>query len=228
MLDAGQPLRSGPLTVVPLHAEPPEPGLDYLTLDEAAEAGTLTISELSRDGEVPALRVEVSGDRPVLLVEGEILLGGKQNRILNTTVLARAGDVTEIPVSCVEAGRWSRASDRMAPGSSGSSKLRRTKTLSVTDTLIGTPPEAKPNYASDQGAVWREVSDCLEETRSASATGSLQAAYATHADMLMSGGDLSAAMGHGSEAMSQHYVDQAGRHKIAGEMIWAQLTETVQ
>ena len=45
-------------------------------------------------------------DTSVLLYDGEELLGAKQNRILNVTVLAAARSETRIPVSCVEQGRW--------------------------------------------------------------------------------------------------------------------------
>ena len=42
----------------------------------------------------------------VLFLEGEELVGAKQNRILNTSVLIAAHTKSKIPVSCVEAGRW--------------------------------------------------------------------------------------------------------------------------
>jgi hypothetical protein len=60
-----------------------EPG--WLTLAEAG--GWVTIGEVSDAGSVPTLVVKNNADRPVLLLDGEELLGAKQNRILNTTVL---------------------------------------------------------------------------------------------------------------------------------------------
>jgi hypothetical protein len=42
----------------------------------------------------------------LLLLDGEELVGAKQNRILNTTVLVDAHVTVTIPVSCVEQGRW--------------------------------------------------------------------------------------------------------------------------
>ena len=55
-------------------------------------------------------------DRDVLLVDGEELVGAKQNRVLNLTILVAAGEQVTIPVSCVEAGRWSWRSQRFASG----------------------------------------------------------------------------------------------------------------
>ena len=46
-------------------------------------------------------------DRMVLILDGEELVGIKQNRIVNTTILIAANTTTVIPVSCVEQGRWS-------------------------------------------------------------------------------------------------------------------------
>ena len=112
-LRAGEPLRHGPLTVIPLTADPaPEP--DWLTLGEAGDA--VVIEEVSHGGHVPTLVVTNTADRPVLLLDGEELVGAKQNRVLNTTVLVARGARLDIPVSCVEQGRWSYTSRRFAPG----------------------------------------------------------------------------------------------------------------
>ena len=55
---------------------------------------------------MPELMVENKGDMRVLFIEGEELVGAKQNRILNTSILVPAKSKTKIPVSCVERGRW--------------------------------------------------------------------------------------------------------------------------
>jgi len=56
---------------------------------------------------VPELKVISQSDRPILLLDGEELVGAKQNRVLNTTILLREKAETNIQVSCVEQGRWS-------------------------------------------------------------------------------------------------------------------------
>ena len=61
---------------------------------------------------MPELVVENPLDERVLLYDGEELVGAKQNRILNVSVLVEAKSALTIPVSCVEQGRWSHVSRR--------------------------------------------------------------------------------------------------------------------
>lgn len=83
---------------------------DYLRLDEALAGGDVEVTETSAAGEVPELRLENRGELPVLLRDGEELVGAKQNRVLNLTILAPAGTTIRIPVSCVEQSRWDGSS----------------------------------------------------------------------------------------------------------------------
>ena len=83
---------------------------DYLTLDEALARGDVRVTETSDAGDVPELLFENLGEKSVLLLDGEELVGAKQNRVLNLTILAPAKRTITIPVSCVEAGRWSHSS----------------------------------------------------------------------------------------------------------------------
>ena len=62
-----------------------------MLLDEALARGLVELAEIDRGGSVPKLRVRNRGDRPVLIVEGTELRGGKQNRVANATVLVPAG-----------------------------------------------------------------------------------------------------------------------------------------
>ena len=79
---------------------------DYLTLDEALEQKCSEVTEVSEGGSVPELKFVNSGARPVFLLDGEQLIGAKQNRVLNLSILVAGGKTIIIPVSCVEAGRW--------------------------------------------------------------------------------------------------------------------------
>jgi hypothetical protein len=86
-----------------------QPVAEYLTLEEALPLG-FRVEEVDGSGSVPELKVYNPLEANVLLYDGEELLGAKQNRILNVTVLAAGQSETLIPVSCVEEGRWSTRS----------------------------------------------------------------------------------------------------------------------
>jgi len=148
----GDPLRHEALSVFPLFTEG-NGRVNYLLSDEALDAKSLVVEEVSESGSVPDLLVENKGDTRVLFIEGEELIGAKQNRILNTSILIAAHTKTKIPVSCVEQGRWGYKTRRF--GSSGShspSKLRYALKSSVTRSA-----KAKRGHRSDQGKVWEEV-----------------------------------------------------------------------
>ena len=83
-----------------------------MTLEEALALG-FRITEVDAAGSVPELIAFNPLDTPVLLYDGEELLGAKQNRILNVTVLVAPKSETKIPVSCVEQGRWHARSARL-------------------------------------------------------------------------------------------------------------------
>ena len=94
----------GNLAVFPLLSDA-EVSLAYLVLDEALQKEAIEVAEVDESGEVSKLKVINRSDLPVLILDGEELVGAKQNRIVNTTFLIAAGSVTIIPVSCVEQGR---------------------------------------------------------------------------------------------------------------------------
>ena len=109
----GTKLNHESLTMFPVRTGA-ESGIAYLSLTEALGAGSARVSEVSQGGSVPELHFENSADLPVLIVDGEELVGAKQNRVANLTILATAKTTTKIPVSCVEAGRWSYSLDDFA------------------------------------------------------------------------------------------------------------------
>jgi hypothetical protein len=81
----------------------------------------------------PELKVVNKSDQKILLVDGEGLVGAKQNRVLNTTILIPPKSETTIPVSCVEHGGWSYRSERFGSQSrSMSANLRNRKSETVT------------------------------------------------------------------------------------------------
>jgi hypothetical protein len=105
-LELGDPQSSGPVVLYPLWSKSDRSALDYRLAGEALDSGALEVTEVSEEGVVTELLAITSGEYPILLIDGEELIGAKQNRIMNTDVLLRPNTRKTIPVSCVEQGRW--------------------------------------------------------------------------------------------------------------------------
>jgi hypothetical protein len=88
-LELGSPITAANLTMYPLLL-PKESAPGYLTLDEALAAGLASVTEVSESGSVPELLVKNGAAKPVLILDGEELVGAKQNRIVNLTILVAA------------------------------------------------------------------------------------------------------------------------------------------
>lgn len=125
----------------------------YVTLDEALGTGRFRVTEVSEHGSVPTLHVHNELDTPVLLLDGEELVGAKQNRVVNLTILVPARAGLSIPVSCVEAGRWRHvAPEFSASGRAQFREARAHKQAQVTRSL------ALGEAMADQGDVWARIS----------------------------------------------------------------------
>ena len=145
----------------------------WLTLSEALEQQLLTVTEVSHGGSVPELAVINRADRPVLLLDGEELIGAKQNRVLNTTILLKERSETVVPVSCTEHGRWSYKSAAFADAQVVMAhKVRARKSSSVSESLA-----ASASYKSDQGEVWNEIAALHCSLGSTSPTGAMHDAF---------------------------------------------------
>lgn len=171
-LRVGDPVRHKALSVFPLFSET-NGGVDYRLSDEAIADESLLVEEVSEGGSVPELLVENKGETRVLFLEGEELIGAKQNRILNTSVLVAAKSKVKIPVSCVEQGRWAYRSRQFTPsGSHSPSKLRYAMKKAV-----GGSAKAGRGHRSDQGEVWDHVEECLSLHSVASPTSAMSEAF---------------------------------------------------
>jgi hypothetical protein len=151
-LELGPAAGSADLTVYPLVARTNRaPGYD--TLKDAIVAGHAKMTEVSNAGSVPELRLVNDGPRPILIVDGEELVGAKQNRIVNITILVRANSTLIIPVSCVEAGRWRAESHEFASADRAyHASGRRAKVEQVSASL-----RDSSSRHSDQSAIWAEI-----------------------------------------------------------------------
>ena len=139
---------------------------------EGSALDKVHITETSDAGSVPELVVHNTLSQRVYLMDGQELVGAKQNRILNTDVLAPPKQKTLIPVSCVEQGRWAYRSERFTTGRSASSDIRRRKLARVHSSL-----REGAGHDADQGAVWDEVAESLAGAHTDSQTQALSDAY---------------------------------------------------
>jgi hypothetical protein len=181
--DALGGLRIGPrttfrkLTVFPLLRANPAPRPLYLTLAEAIAAGVLRITEVSKQGSVPELRVVNSSDRPVFLLDGEELIGAKQNRVVNLDILVPERTELNIPVSCVEAGRWRYRSPEFTSSPQAmyaSGRARKLSRVSGSLRRRGAP-------SGDQGDVWAGIAEQADRMAVASPTHAMSDIYGQHA-----------------------------------------------
>jgi len=136
----------------------------YISLREALGKEVVEISEISQGGSVPFLKVTNRGDKPVLMVDGEELIGAKQNRVLNTTVIIPPMAEIIIPVSCTEHGRWHYKSKHFQEsGEMLSAGMKSSKLESVTRNV-----KESNSFRSDQSRVWDEIAlmQCKHDVKS--------------------------------------------------------------
>ena len=179
----GEPRSFRNLTVFPLFRPDSQlVRLDYLLLEVGIAHGKVRITEVSAQGSVPELRLDNEEDLPILILDGEELIGAKQNRVLNLTILAPAKQSIVIPVSCVEAGRWRMSSAELRQTDHIMySHGRAERAAYVTDSL-----RSNGTRASNQSAVWRGIADKATRLNAFSSTGAMSAIYERHASSLES------------------------------------------
>ncbi len=129
-----EPIRHGSLTVFPVVAPRSYATGEFLTLDEGLRSGEVVVTEygnvrgLMRRRPTPAVQVQNAevnrlvlinnANRPLLLLAGEIVTGGKQDRVIGKDRIVPAeSDPVDLSVFCVEPGRWVASSEHF--GASG-------------------------------------------------------------------------------------------------------------
>lgn len=158
------------LTVVPiLGPSRSQPAYEMLT---PSNLDKIQVTEISDTGSVPVLKVINSLSVSVFLMDGQELIGAKQNRILNTDVMVPAHATINIPVSCVEQGRWRHTTAAFSPGRSASHRIRKAKAERVRESL-----KQERGHDADQSAIWDEVAQTTTYAQASSATGALADAY---------------------------------------------------
>jgi len=157
-----EPVKHGNLTIFPVVSTTSHDTHQFLTLDEGLRSGEVVVTEAGnvsplvrprhgqqvwqerRGGgaEVNRLVLVNNSRRPLLLLAGEIVTGGKQDRIIGKDRLVPAeSDPIDLGVFCVEPGRWVGTSGKFAAPS----------------VIVQPSVRAKAMGAKDQQQVWDEV-----------------------------------------------------------------------
>jgi hypothetical protein len=126
---------------------------DLLVLDEAMAAKQVKIQEIA-EGNVNGLTFVNAADHPVFVMAGEVIIGGKQDRIIGRNTVIPARTTQEVPVFCVEHGRWDG----------------KTKEFTTAKALAHGRLRGQASYAAQQD-VWNEVSAKNKARKTETASG---------------------------------------------------------
>jgi ARG and Rhodanese-Phosphatase-superfamily-associated Protein domain len=159
-----EPIRHGNLTVFPVVAAHSHDTQEFLTLDEGLRSGEVIVTEsgsvqpLMRRRRTPVpqngarvnqLVLVNNSKRPLILLAGEIVTGGKQDRVIGKDrIIPAESDPVDLGVFCVEPGRWTGSSDRFGVGGAASA---------VAVPMAAPNVRAKAMADKDQSKVWAEV-----------------------------------------------------------------------
>jgi hypothetical protein len=160
-LELGEEFGYQNLRLVPIHSKAITDMTHYVTLEEAVRSGYVTITELD-GGRVPQVRVTNNTNRYVFLMYGEMLTGGKQNRLVGEDLLlAPYSKNVILPVYCSERRRWVLMDDK----------------FSTYD--MAAQPELRSQIAEkvDQGKIWDSINGQMRKLSVSSPTEALQDVY---------------------------------------------------
>jgi len=161
----GRPITRAGVSLFPVYLH--QAGAAILT----GGASGLTISELP-DASVPTVRFHNAGSIPVLVPAGTVVTGGQQNRVVTVSVLVPAATTLDVPVSCVQQGRWSGEGHFGLGRAFAPRRVRRASEVTLNQSL-----RVDGRRRADQSAVWAEVAAELRNEGVTSVTGDLEALH---------------------------------------------------
>jgi len=168
-LRMGEPFFEGNILFVPLHSD--SSGDGFSLLDESVDTGALLIEERNR---IDSVLLSYNGRNPLFVMDGEEIVGARQNRIFNTSFTIENEDKLSVPVTCVEEGRWSGSKNFSTGRICAHPAIRAITAASITKNL-----STNHSFMSDQNSVWKEVRKTLIKTKTHSKTLSMHEAFET-------------------------------------------------
>jgi len=137
----GDPLTCANLSIYPVRSSVSAEVIDYITLDEALAEDLIDITEKDQ-AEVARVYVTSRAELPIYLMAGEVILGGKQDRVVAKDTIVPVGAVKHaVRVFCVEPSRWD--DETISFKSSG--------------LAVSTRVRKAAQWDGDQAHVWDEV-----------------------------------------------------------------------
>ena len=173
-----KPIESGDLTLFPVvRANGKMPPADqFITLDEGLKSGEVEVTEAgrvrglvrSRGAATPVYRSDQvntlvlvnNSKRPLLLLAGEIVTGGKQDRVIaKDRIVPAGGEPVDLSVFCIEPGRWIESSEKFGATAKTSSGSFMVQPAVRQETMV----------AKDQQKVWNSVNGAISTMATAAA-----------------------------------------------------------
>ncbi|MBZ5533373.1 MAG: hypothetical protein LAO20_18245 [Acidobacteriia bacterium] len=209
-----EPITHGDLTIYPVVTSKGRDTSDFITLDEGIRSGDVVVTETgnlhprmirrsheqrpSGGAEVNRLVLVNNSKRPLILLAGEIVTGGKQDRVVGKDRIVPAeSDPVDLAVFCVEPHRWTETSSK----------------FSASGFLMAQPSvRAKAMADKDQGKVWEEVNSARLRT---------YASIAPAKPATPAGGGVGASSGSAPRTMTSTVEVQAAQAEIAGTSSYA-------
>ena len=168
------PIRHGNLTVFPVVGARSYPTGEFLTLDEGLRSGEVVVTEagnvqglirrhtmppVRNDGaQVNRLVLVNNSKRPLLLLAGEIVTGGKQDRVIGKDrIVPPESDPVDLSVFCVEPGRWVATSEHFGASGAMYGKVVGGPVPAPMTMMAQPSVRAKAMGDKNQGEVWDEV-----------------------------------------------------------------------
>ena len=214
------------LTVFPVYASRQAETSGFATLDEALASGDAIVTEQgsymrrTRDdgggaasygsAQVNQLVLINRGKRPLLLLAGEVVSGGKQDRVIGKDRIVPIGaDPLPLSVFCVEHGRWTGGTDK----------------FKASGTIVHPSVREKAAVDQSQAQVWAAVRGAapMSSARASTTAGSRTATGAPAAAPALSQNDVDAVIASNAPTMSYKQIYESPRvgrsvEELAGQL----------
>lgn len=151
------------ITIIPITSKN-TPKLDMLTLKKGFELGLVEVKECEVST-VNTLIVKNNAVTPLILIDGEEVIGGDQNRLVNKTTVVGAKSSMKLSVSCTEKGRWAYKNEFKNSDYIANYRTRKAKEI------------ASRSHSHYQDVIWSSISTLENENAYASPTGAMEESY---------------------------------------------------